>query len=159
MKYVSYGSNMNLSQMSYRCPNTKVYGNGKIYGYKLVFNYHADIVYTGNKKDYVPVLVWELNDKRDLASLDIYEGYPSYYTKKDVEVVMDKTNEKFTAMVYTMIDERKGVYPPSENYFYCIAEGYIENRIDCEKLYEALHDCTDIHNITRYNQYRPRKAV
>lgn len=159
MKYVSYGSNMNLQQMSYRCPNTKVYGTGRIYGYKLVFNYHADIIYTGKNDDYVPVVVWDLTDKKDLESLDTYEGYPVYYEKINVDVVMDKTGETFTAMVYSMVEKRKGVYPPSESYYYCIAEGYIDNYIDSEKLVEALRECVDIHNITRYNQYSPRKAV
>lgn len=45
MLYISYGSNMNIEQMSRRCPHTKVVGNGKLYGWKLVFNCHADIIY------------------------------------------------------------------------------------------------------------------
>ena len=159
MKYISYGSNMNLYQMSYRCPNSKVYGNGKVYGYKLVFNYHADIVYTGNDEDYVPVVVWDLEDQTDLACLDRYEGYPLYYDKINVDVVMDDTREVINAMVYVMIDKRKGVYPPSEEYFECIIQGYVDNHIDCEKLYEAVYHCIDKSNITKYNQYNPKKVV
>ena len=82
MYYVSYGSNMNVEQMAYRCPNTKIYGNGKVKGWKLVFNYHADIIETGKESDSVPVVVWELDNKNDEKRLDRYEGYPTYYVKR-----------------------------------------------------------------------------
>ena len=35
--YCAYGSNMNLEQMSHRCPNAKVIGKGKLENYKLTF--------------------------------------------------------------------------------------------------------------------------
>ena len=50
MLYVAYGSNMNLEQMAYRCPNSYVVCNGELHGWKLVFNFHADVV-KGKKKD------------------------------------------------------------------------------------------------------------
>ena len=37
MLYVAYGSNMNLEQMAYRCPDAKVVGTGVIKGYILMF--------------------------------------------------------------------------------------------------------------------------
>ena len=80
MLYVAYGSNTNLEQMEFRCPNSTLIGNGKIKGWKLVFNIHADIV-KGKKTDEVPVVIWDIHYK-DWESLDIYEGYPKYYIRK-----------------------------------------------------------------------------
>lgn len=56
MLYCAYGSNMNLDQMAYRCPKSKVVGNGKLYGWELVFNVHADIIKADNDS-VVPVVV------------------------------------------------------------------------------------------------------
>ena len=156
MFYISYGSNMNIEQMAWRCPNTEIYGIGKLYGWKLVFNYHADIIKTGKKSDTVPVVVWKLDDKNDLANLDRYEGYPSYYVKKRINVIMEN-GEKLKAMVYTMANDRKGIFPPSQTYLDCIREGYEANNIDITPLYEAVHESICVDNITKYNQYNPRK--
>lgn len=156
MYYISYGSNMNVGQMAFRCPNTKIYGNGKLFGWKLVFNYHADIVETGNKDDFVPVVVWKLDDQKDEYSLDRYEGYPSYYTKILTDVIMDTSGEKLKAMVYVMAESRKGIYPPTVDYFDCIREGYIANNIELSPLYEAVQECCDETNLTKYNQYNPK---
>ena len=35
--YVAYGSNLNISQMAYRCPTAKLYGTGVIENYALQF--------------------------------------------------------------------------------------------------------------------------
>lgn len=61
MLYCAYGSNMSLDQMAYRCPKSKVVGNGKLYGWKLVFNVHADIIKADNDS-VVPVVVWNIDD-------------------------------------------------------------------------------------------------
>ena len=34
MIYAAYGSNMNIEQMKYRCPESKIIGNGKLQGWK-----------------------------------------------------------------------------------------------------------------------------
>lgn len=136
--YVSYGSNMNLEQMAYRCPNSKVIKNGKLIGWKLVFNYHADIIETKDKNDFVPVVIWDVG-KEDFEYLDIYEGYPTYYVKEEVEVVAED-GDVVNAIVYVMADDQKGFDIPTRSYFECIESGYIENGIDVKYLYEALYD-------------------
>ena len=156
MYYISYGSNMNIEQMKYRCPKTKVFGNGRIEGWKLVFNCHADIIETGNKDDFVPVVVWNLEDEWDAQSLDRYEGYPYYYNRIIVPVKMDN-GRKIRGMVYIMNDKCKGICPPTEGYFNGIVSGYYSNGIDTKPLYEALDHCLDIKNITKYNQYHRRR--
>mgnify|MGYP000255432933 CR=1 FL=1 len=41
--YAAYGSNINLEQMAYRCPNSTVAGAAMLKGYELQFRYHATI--------------------------------------------------------------------------------------------------------------------
>lgn len=149
MLYCAYGSNCNLEQMDYRCPNSYVVGNGKLKGYRLVFNIHADIIKTDNKNDFVPVVVWNIADA-DWQMLDMYEGYPSYYVKEKVNVILD--NGKIEeAIVYVMADNRKGFCPPTQSYFNGICKGYIDNGIDVKYLIEALNDS--------YDQYKIQEMV
>ena len=35
--YVAYGSNLNLTQMAFRCPTAKVVGKGELKDYELLF--------------------------------------------------------------------------------------------------------------------------
>ena len=155
MLYIAYGSNMNLPQMAYRCPNSKIVCNGKLKGFKLVFNIHADVIRTNNKKDIVPVVAWDI-DEKDWYRLDMYEGFPSYYIKEVVDVELDN-GEIEKAIVYVMADNRKGIAPPQRTYFDCILSGYVDNRIDTEYLYDALEH--SFKNKTEYNQYNTRSAI
>ena len=154
MLYVAYGSNMNLKQMAYRCPNSKIVSNGKLNGWKLIFNIHADVV-KGNKNDSVPVVVWDIAYE-DWWMLDRYEGYPSYYVKEIVNVILDN-GEVEEAVVYVMAHNRKGICPPYEDYFNCIETGYVENGIDLKCLYDALNYSYD--NETEYNKYNMKGAT
>ena len=155
MLYLAYGSNMNLSQMAYRCPNSYVVCNGKLKGFKLVFNVHADVIKTDNEDDFVPVVVWNI-DSKDWDRLDMYEGYPSYYVKETVNVILDNGKlEK--AIVYVMANNRKGIAPPMQSYFNGICEGYIENGIDVEYLYKALE--YSLNNKTKYNKYKMKEMI
>lgn len=154
MLYIAYGSNMNLQQMAYRCPNSKIVGNGELHGWKLVFNVHADVI-KGNKNDIVPVVAWNIADD-DWYMLDRYEGYPSYYVKEVVNVVL-ANGKKEKAIVYVMADNRKGICPPASSYFNCIFNGYVDNGIDVNYLFDALDHSYD--NKTEYNQYKTKEMV
>ena len=87
--YIAYGSNINLEQMAYRCPNSKIVSKEMLKGYELEFRGVATIV--PNDKSEVPVLIWEI-DGRDEHSLDKYEGFPNYYRKELFEI--DVNGEK-----------------------------------------------------------------
>lgn len=155
MLYVAYGSNMNLEQMAHRCPNSYVVGNGKLIGWKLIFNIHADVICTDNENDFVPVVVWNIADD-DWNRLDMYEGFPSYYVKQIVDVILDNGKiEK--AIVYVMAENRKGICPPYKDYFDGIKRGYIENGINVEYLYEALEHSYE--NETEYNKYNTKEMI
>lgn len=155
MLYCAYGSNCSLSQMAYRCPNSKVVCNGKLYGYRLVFNIHADIIKTDNMDDIVPVVVWNIAEK-DWSMLDMYEGYPSYYIKETVNVILDNGTEE-RAVVYVMADNRKGICPPTSGYFNGIVKGYMDNGINTDYLFKAL-DYSRC-NKTEYNKYKTKEMV
>ena len=69
--YVAYGSNINLDQMAFRCPNSEVVGTAMLQGYELQFKRVATIE---KKEDaQTPVLIWKL-PKEDERVLDKYEG-------------------------------------------------------------------------------------
>lgn len=88
--YIAYGSNLNLAQMAARCPSASVYAKGVLNNWALVYrgrkaNSHATII--RKQGSTVPVLVWEIQPT-DECRLDIYEGYPHYYFKKDIMVTI-----------------------------------------------------------------------
>ena len=95
--YIAYGSNLNLRQMSYRCPTAKVVGTAVLRNWRLLFCGVATIErYKGGE---VPVLVWDIQPK-DERALDIYEGYPQLYRKETVRVTLNGKQVK--AMIYIM---------------------------------------------------------
>lgn len=135
--YIAYGSNLNLSQMAARCPSARIYAKGILNNWELVYrgtktNSHATI----EKKSgsIVPVLVWEIQP-RDEYNLDIYEGYPHYYFKKNI--IVDISGIKKKAMVYIM-DEQQLPGRPSANYIETIRQGYIDNDMDVTILENSL---------------------
>ena len=127
--YIAYGSNLNLTQMAARCPSAKVYAKGVLNNWELVYrgtktNSHATI--ERKKGSTVPVLVWEIQPE-DEFRLDIYEGYPHYYFKKNIIVDIDGRKKK--AMVYIM-DKRQLPGRPSASYMETIRQGYVDNDLD-----------------------------
>ena len=84
--YIAYGSNINLQQMAYRCPHSRVAGTSEIKDFELEFRGVATIV--PKKGASVPVLIWELDD-RDLPALNRYEGYPRLYRQEKMSFELD----------------------------------------------------------------------
>lgn len=152
MLYISYGSNMNIEQMAYRCPKSKKVGLGLLVGWKLVFNVHADIIRTDDMNDTIPVVLWDIHED-DWKSLDRYEGYPSYYVKEVVHVLTD-SNVVIQAIVYVMAERRKGIAMPFKEYYNTILQGYVDNGIKLDALTNAL--VYTAYHETEHNQYNPR---
>lgn len=131
--YLAYGSNMSEEQMAYRCPDAELIGRAVIQDYELLFKGSKTGSYATierSKDNYVPVLVWEISE-RDERSLDLYEGYPKFYYKKQmiVEVKSFGSNGpipsygKHRAMVYIM-DETRSLGIPSARYYDVLEEAY-----------------------------------
>ncbi|BDR76160.1 gamma-glutamylcyclotransferase family protein [Clostridium tetani] len=139
--YGAYGSNMNLEQMNDRCPKAMVVGNGILEGYKLTFRgkYKGVANIEPCKGRSVPIVLWEITQDYERA-LDLYEGYPRLYVKKEVEVkVKDKL---IKAMVYIMTSEYTNMaVAPTEYYFNLIARGYSDNEVDLKPLQIAYSEC------------------
>ena len=120
MVYIAYGSNMVEDQMAFRCPEARLIGTGYISGARLEFFLHATVEKTNDRRNRVPVAVWEIND-RDEKSLDRYEGFPHYYVKETWTVHMDDGSE-IEGMIYIMNMIRQS--PPMNSYYQSIAEAY-----------------------------------
>ena len=134
--YIAYGSNINLEQMAFRCPHSRVVSVSEIKNFELEFRGVETIVPKENAS--VPVLIWEL-DERDLPILNRYEGYPNFYRQEKLEFELG--GEKFEGMAYLM---NKGeISPPSYAYYMTILRGYKENGLDESFLQKALDNSLD----------------
>ena len=61
--------------------------------YKLIFNKYANIMY--EKKSFLPIGLWKITKSCE-KTLDLYEGFPTVYKKKYVQI------GSIIAMIYFM---------------------------------------------------------
>lgn len=123
--YIAYGSNMDLEQMAYRCPNAEMVGTGWLEGYGLIFKGAKTGAYATiepRNDGRIPVLIWKLGCG-DEERLDRYEGCPVFYYKKELEIAVGGKDKAFKAMVYIM-DESRVRGKPSEQYYQVIDKAY-----------------------------------
>ena len=132
--YLAYGSNLNKRQMARRCPDAEPFGTVYIPDYALTFRGNFRGMGVANiepcKGSIVQAGLWKIS-AADEESLDIYEGYPHLYDKKDMDVVCD--GQVVRAMVYII---RMGLKyaKPSEDYLGIIEQGYKDFGLDTEPL-------------------------
>ena len=115
--YFAYGMNTNQEQMSVRCPSAVALGKAILPGHRFEFNSYATIVPDVNSQ--VEGVLWTITD-RDESALDLLEGYPEFYSKKQVTV---KQRMDYIAMTYIM-NTRGQRYAPSDSYYSMVSEGY-----------------------------------
>jgi gamma-glutamylcyclotransferase (GGCT)/AIG2-like uncharacterized protein YtfP len=104
--YIAYGSNMDERQMAVRCRDAVLVGTGFIQGYELLFKGSLTGCYATIEPkagSCVPVTLWMIS-KADEKRLDRYEGFPTFYYKKDIEVQMK--DGTITGLVYIMHEDR-----------------------------------------------------
>ena len=138
--YFAYGSNMNLEQMSRRCPNAKVAGTAFLEGYELLFrgSLHGAVATIEPKADSnVPIVIWEITPT-DEEALDRYEGFPHFYHKEYLTV--DFNGIPTEMMVYIMNDGYD-IGSPSCYYYDTIRKGYHDNGFDTSALKAAVENC------------------
>lgn len=134
--YAAYGSNMNLLQMKKRCPAAEKICTDILKDYRLEFRGVGVATIIPEKGAEVPVVLWSITRGCEKV-LDIYEGYPRLYIKKEISVHVNNT--KNDAMAYVMTEEyAKKRYPPKNEYFETIKDGYADNEIDLEPLKKAF---------------------
>ena len=125
MQYFAYGSNMNVSQTQQRCPGITRLGKSQLKGFRLVFNYHADIVPAAACT--VHGGLWKITTDNEVA-LDTYEGYPEYYGKYYRDNVM----------FYRMKEASGNLDPPSTWYLKIVIQGYKDFGLTQDDFEESL---------------------
>lgn len=140
--YIAYGSNLNVYQMRYRCPNARIIGTAVMLNYELLFKGSKTGSYlTIEPKEgsNVPVAVWETTAEDELA-LDRYEGYPTFYYKKELVLPIKgiKTGKVRNRKVYVYImHEDRPIGIPSKSYVRTCIEGYHDFGFDINVLKTA----------------------
>ena len=147
--YLAYGSNLNVRQMMHRCPGAKPVGKMVLEGYELLFKGSKTGSYLTierNEKGSVPVVIWEVTES-DEKALDRYEGFPSFYYKKDIKVryrgIRTGMNRVVTAFAYIMHEERP-IGIPSGFYMRTCLEGYDTFGFDRNVLLDAYDKCVEV---------------
>ena len=141
--YLAYGSNLNIEQMRFRCPEATIIGTGEIQDYQLLFKGSQTgdyLTIEPMEGASVPVVAWAVNAK-DEASLDKFEGFPHCYYKTEMKLLIrnSATGKKRIrrAFVYIMHEERKLGVPSSRYVRKCLA-GYSAFGFDPTFLHKAF---------------------
>jgi hypothetical protein len=137
--YIAYGSNLNLEQMSQRCPTAQAVGTSVMKNWRLLFRGgHTGAVATVERfrSSCVPILVWQLQPQ-DEAALDRYEGWPHLYRKETLRISLN--GKTVAAMIYIM-NEIRPYGLPGHCYFNTIRDGYVSAGFDIGILRKAAID-------------------
>lgn len=129
--YLAYGSNLNLGQMAYRCPEAQLVGTSMLRDCKLMFRGSGSGSYLTvepSKGDTVPLGVFKIT-RADEAHLDAYEGYPVFYGKQVLHdlPLFDLESKKQTGTIDGLIYTLPASHPagfPSRRYWQTCMEGY-----------------------------------
>ena len=138
--YLAYGSNLNLYQMAYRCKSAKPIGSLSIKDYRLVYKGSADqysyLTLEKSKNSRVPLGLFEMSCS-DILSLDVYEGYPTFYSKYYISI---KINGKVKKAIIYIMNKNFDYHLPSEKYINICTKGYEDFGFDQNILKQALED-------------------
>ena len=89
--YLAYGSNLNVKQMQFRCPDARIVGTAEIPNYQLLFKGSKTGSYLTIEPKQgctVPAVVWSVSERDELA-LDRYEVYVDERNTAQEEDVTD----------------------------------------------------------------------
>ena len=141
--YIAYGSNLNVPQMRMRCPRATILGTANLTGWELLFKGSKTGSYLTIEKcedGTVPVVIWEVT-AADEAALDRYEGFPTFYYKRDIRLqykgIRTGRRRTVTAFAYIMHEERK-LGLPSTSYLQTCGTGYRDFGFDLQYLLDAM---------------------
>jgi gamma-glutamylcyclotransferase (GGCT)/AIG2-like uncharacterized protein YtfP len=127
--YFAYGANMHPGQMAWRCPDALAHQAFILRDWELKFYNHATI--EPKKSAEVAGVLWTITDACE-QSLDAFEGFPSYYTKRTW--IQDGRQFFF----YEMTDPKSG--RPSPGYVQDIRDSYDFWQLPATLLTESLHE-------------------
>lgn len=147
--YIAYGSNLNVPQMRWRCPRATILGTANLTGWELLFKGSKTGSYLTIEEcdgGSVPTVVWEVTES-DEKALDRYEGFPSFYYKKELRVqykgIRTGRRRTVTAFVYIMHEDRP-IGIPSGCYMRTCLEGYDTYFFDKRILAAAYDKCVEV---------------
>ncbi len=146
--YIAYGSNLNVQQMRLRCPFAAALGTSELEGWGLLFKGSKTGSYLtieeceGGK---VPIVVWAITEA-DEEALDRYEGFPSFYYKREMLIRYKglRTGKYRTvnAFVYIMHEDRT-IGIPTDFYMETCLRGYDAFGFDDNILLDAYDKCVE----------------
>ena len=125
--YFAYGANINIDDMAYRCPKAEPVGAFELYDWQLEMYSHATIELCKNSS--VHGVLWSITPDCE-ASLDAFEGFPTYYTKRFC------SQNGYRFFFYVMEKHRTGT--PSQGYINRISDGYFHWKLPYTQLEAAL---------------------
>ena len=132
----SYGMNTHNASMAVRCPEATCLGAAWLDDHVFMFKYHADVEYEPGSA--VEGLLWEMQEE-DLDKIDLVEGYPDYYYR-EIQAVTAQDGQTYHAWVYKMSGDQER-YRPSDGYLNTVIQGYNQNGLHTEQVYQALEWC------------------
>jgi len=146
--YIAYGSNLNIPQMRMRCPGARIIGTSVLEGWRLLFRGSRTGSYLTIERQEgasVPVAAWEVSAENE-AALDRYEGFPTFYYKKEMELTLKgiRTGKlrRRRVFVYIMHEDRPlGI--PTEFYMETCRRGYRNFGFDEAFLERAYADSAE----------------
>lgn len=140
--YIAYGSNLNIPQMRFRCPDARIIGTANLDGWELLFKGSKTGSYlTIEQKagSTVPVAVWEVSEA-DERNLDRYEGFPTFYYKSELNLTIKgiKSGKLRNRRVFVYImHEDRPIGKPSHYYLSTCIDGYKSFGFDLDILADA----------------------
>lgn len=159
MKYFAYGSNLDLVQMTQRCPAAKLVGPAHLANHRICFPRRSPVrgCAVASVEPHKGAIVWgviyELDDD-DLRRLDEREGFDpvnptavNRYCRVDV-TVHSNPEERIDAVAYVAVPEDDPGHP-SEGYMRHIIEGAVahsfpDDYIEFLRAIVALEDGSDV---------------
>jgi gamma-glutamylcyclotransferase (GGCT)/AIG2-like uncharacterized protein YtfP len=132
MLYFGYGANTNTAAMDWRCPDATPIGAALLHGAVLRFRRYADIDDAPGAKVYG--VLWDIS-LRDEQALDRFEGFPTYYVKREVTVI--HAGRRVRAMAYVM-RSKEYLEAPSPDYTRTLCEGYASFDLPLTQITEAV---------------------
>jgi len=140
--FAAYGVGLNRAEMAKRFPTAKLLGVSTLRNHRLAFRgIHAVAVANVEPaKGYsVPVLVWEITPA-DEAALDLHEGFPHLFEKREFRIRLDR--KLVTCIAYVMrCDHPRG--KPSAFYYSAVLEGYKAAGFDVDILRAAVSESAE----------------
>lgn len=127
--YFAYGANMHPGNMRWRCPSAQAKGAFVLRDWQLRFYCHATVEHSRGAE--CPGVLWSITPECE-QSLDHFEGFPYYYTKRTWR------QDGIEFFFYEMADPKSGT--PGPGYMQDIRESYDFWRIDRQYLNQVIYD-------------------